>query len=355
MVRLFKALQALLIGYGLFFVFTLEASADEIPIVDAHSQIDCTVSEELLLRRLDELGINRVLLSTRGGGGRCAGWSSHGLEERTLAMARSHPAKVAALLSMKLDGWAFNELGADSMLKWEERAQGNGYAGLGELLIQHARHEHKNLSFPELDLSFNDVRVAKALEQAKQREVPVILHVELRDNRAKSAETILDIKKLANENKEVNFGLIHMGQASAAQASDLIESSSNIFFITSHADSLVALQLIKRKRNGVIAQQGWTNLFRAGCAIKECPKAWKKDWKNLIVNNPKRFVLAFDNVFVDHWGQMFTVRVNLWRRALSLLPKDVAHKVAYENAVRLWRLRAVSSAQMTYRWLSYHR
>ena len=65
------------------------------------------------------------------------------------------------------------------------------------------------------------------------------------------------------------------------------------------------------------------------------------DWKQLIVKYPDRFILGFDNVYVEHWGQFYLDQVALWREALKELPVEVAHAIAHGNAERLWRLQLV--------------
>jgi hypothetical protein len=61
-------------------------------------------------------------------------------------------------------------------------------------------------------------------------------------------------------------------------------------------------------------------------------------WKALFVKYPDRFILNFDNVFEDHWSDLYVKQAALWRKALAELPAGVASKVAHENAERLWKL-----------------
>jgi len=52
----------------------------------------------------------------------------------------------------------------------------------------------------------------------------------------------------------------------------------------------------------------------------------------------RRFIHNFDNVWEDHWGQLYLDQVALWREALETLPSKVAHAVGHKNAERLWNL-----------------
>ena len=65
------------------------------------------------------------------------------------------------------------------------------------------------------------------------------------------------------------------------------------------------------------------------------------DWKQLMVEHPDRFILGFDNVFTEHWGQFYLKQIGFWREAIKELPVEVAHAFAHGNAERLWHLQLV--------------
>jgi hypothetical protein len=67
------------------------------------------------------------------------------------------------------------------------------------------------------------------------------------------------------------------------------------------------------------------------------------EWRELIVDHPDRFILGFDNVHPEDWGDFYLRQVALWRRALSELPPAVAHALAHRNAERLWRLQPLQA------------
>lgn len=305
-----------------------------IPLIDAHSQVDCNVSKETVLRQLGELRITRVLVSIRG----CKGWRTEDLESRSLQWARDYPDRISALLSTKVDGWSDNNVPTSAISAFKNRARNEGFVGMGEVLIQHAAHNNEQLIYPELSLSLDDQRVAAAVDVARVKGWPVILHIELNDNEVRSRQTLEDLNALLAGNPETSFLLIHMGQASADEARVLLEKHTNIHFLMSHSDDFAAHGLRKARKKGGIAQTGWINLFQGNCNLSDCPSAWKPEWQELILRFPDRFVLAFENVFPNHWGKPYEIKVQIWRRALTMLPPDVAHAVAHRNAERLWKL-----------------
>lgn len=305
-----------------------------IPLIDAHSQVDCNVSENQVIGQLDKLKISRALISIRG----CKGWKSEDIEARSLDWARKHPDRLSVHLSTKVDGWSFNDLKSGAIAAFESRARRDGFVGMGEVLVQHAAHSHAKLSYPELAIGLDDRRVGAAIALARSRGWPVILHIELDDNERAAEKTLADLKALLAKHPDTAFVLIHMGQASPDEARALIESHGNIHFLTTAADDFTAFATRKARQKGSVAQSGWVNLFQGGCEVQSCPKAWKPAWKKLLTDHPDRFVLGFENVFANHWGKPFEIKVGIWRRALKMLPPEVAHALAHRNAERLWSL-----------------
>ena len=59
---------------------------------------------------------------------------------------------------------------------------------------------------------------------------------------------------------------------------------------------------------------------------------------DLMNKNPKRFVLALDNVWDGHWLKGYSTRINIWRKALSSLDKQAALLIACGNANDYFKL-----------------
>jgi hypothetical protein len=69
----------------------------------------------------------------------------------------------------------------------------------------------------------------------------------------------------------------------------------------------------------------------------------ESSWRNLLTKHPDRFILNFDNVWPEHWGSDYVDQAFIWRNALAALPVGVAHKIAHQNAERLWKLPPVAA------------
>lgn len=62
----------------------------------------------------------------------------------------------------------------------------------------------------------------------------------------------------------------------------------------------------------------------------------KPSWRRLFEKYPDRFIVGSDTWVTERWGQYASI-MNGYRDWLAELPKDVAEKIAYRNAERLFR------------------
>ena len=234
-----------------FFMIPPPGWAEEIPMVDAHSQLPNAEIAGEVVGLMDRAGIRHAILSFRG---------SPRLRD-VVALARAHPGRITPAMKIKGQHW-----GRGSNRFYQSTAQQMQSGRLGA--------------------------IGEAL---------------LRDNRGMA------------------FPLIHMAQLEAPEVARLIDAHPNVYFMTSHANPVT----VRKSR------QPWINMF-AGDKLKPV-------WRDLLIRHAERFILNFDNVWPEHWGTHYLEQVALWRRALATLPRAVAHKVAHQNAERLWKLPPVSA------------
>jgi hypothetical protein len=345
------ALAAVLLAVS-FFAAT-PVRAQNIPIVDAHSQADRAVSLSRLIRLMDQGGVARTILSSRGG------W----VPAEFVAMVAERPDRVTPSMEVKSQKYFitgepefFRRLEAmgreprygaiSEVLLWHERkgeqggrrAQASGGGGRGQ---GKGRGEERGKSqsrgggqgggqggedVPEVNLPIEAPQVQAVLQMALERKFPFTVHYEFRSlKKADYAARTAELKRLLRAYPDLPIVLIHMGQLYANEAAALIADFPNIYFMTAHANPVF---------DSVGGGLEWTKLF-SGRVIAPA-------WKALFIAHPERFVLAFDNVLSRHWEPGFYLsQANLWQDALRDLPPEVAHMVAHKNAVRLWKLPPV--------------
>jgi len=283
------------------------ASAADLPLyfIDAHSQVDHNVGAGLVIKRMDEAGVYRTLLSTRG----------KRTPQDVVGFADSNPGRIVPAVRTK--GRAYQEAAAAYFTELKQQVESGRFQAISEVLIYHAR---KGSRAPETIAEPDDPRVRAALEVALANRWPFIAHIEFAALRGGAREKFWSgLEQLLRQHPQLPVGLIHMGQLGSKDARRLIEAHPNVFFLTSHASPAAE-----------DSKQPWINMFDGGELARE--------WRDLIVQFPDRFIFAIDNVWPEHWQERYPEEVARWRKALSALPPPVARAVAHGNAERLWRL-----------------
>lgn len=285
-------------------------AAAQLPVIDAHSQFDHTISPQHLVKTLREADVQRVLLATRGRA-----------ELQTLTgLARQHPGCVVPMVRSKSNAYTQGTKGYYRQL--EEQLAEPEFKAMAELILT---HNQKGNRADEVYLPAAAPQVQAAVGAAKARQWPVVLHYEFRwiaqelgaaELQAKLAELRSVLRSLA----PLPVGLTHVAQLDAVQARALLQEHPNLFLLLSHANSLI--------NDG--SKQPWTNVVESGVIGAE--------WVALMQQYPRQFVLALDNVFPEHWSSLYAQQVALWRQALGALGPELARAIAHDNAVRIYRL-----------------
>lgn len=360
------------------------AEIQNIPLIDAHSQVDAKVSINRVYSALNQAGVSRVILSSLRG-------YSRNRTSDILALAAAHPDRVTPSIGLKGSFWR-NAASGLRILKQE--GDNPKFGAMSEMMIMHAP---KSPHAPNIDLSFNAPQARAAFALAIKRKWPIVLHIEFRYARAigEYENKMRGLERLLAQHPHEPIALTHMGELTSGEVLHLLEDHNNIYFLTSHSNPIYidachgtigyakmnkritsrALrehdanntrrrrrrrhrhrhrqQYVSARTGGQHYRHGherqhhrsghrrqhhrseyrcppWTNLF-SGSSIAP-------QWRALMTSYPQHFILALDNVHNSAWGSFYRREVNLWRKALRRLPSSVANAVAHKNAERLWHL-----------------
>ncbi len=280
------------------------------PIIDAHSQIDSKTDLDQVMRLMDQAGVNQVILSTR----------FNQSTRDVLKLALRFPDRIIPAAKTKTKAYMKGKDGFPGEFYDEIRRY--DFKAMAEVIMWHA--QKKGVGAGKAVIYPDDSRLNPFLETARKKRWPFIAHVEFAGMGTEKTRYMKKFKLFLSKHSDLQIGLIHMGQLSSEDAAQLLTEFSNLFFITSHCNSVIAKS----------SKLPWTRMFE-GVKISQ-------EWKNLLVRFPDRFVLAFDNVFYFQWNNSFIPQVLVWRKALLNLPESVAHALSYGNAERLWRLEPAS-------------
>lgn len=285
--------------------------ADELPIIDAHSQADPQIDFDEILELMDEARVSHTILALRG----------RRKPGELIAFAARHADRITPAVRSKGGPFNKNELGKfKKFLK--KRLKMSGFGAMAEVLMFHAMKLNRVGTFlaPEVVAHPDDPKVRFVLAKAIKRNWPFIAHIEFASIGGDRGLFMTKFEDMLRQNPGHPFVLIHMGQLKAKDVSRLIAAHGNIHFITAHTNPVTVS----------LSEEPWVDQFDGDSLAAE--------WKELYLRHPDRFILGFDNVWARHWKELYVDQVALWRKALGELPDTVAHAVAHGNAERLWHL-----------------
>ena len=259
-----------------------------------------------IVQHLDAAGVSKVILSARG----------KVKPNQIASLTNAHPERIIAAVRTK--GWAYakNKKGYYKLLN--KQLGMPEFRAMAELILWHAAKGNKA---PEWEVPVATPQVQAALNATYKKGWPAVLHYEFAASGGRRGGLMDELEALLAEKPDHPFVLTHMAQLELPEVIRLIEKHKNIHFIPSWSNAITA----------TIGNQPWVNLF-SGDKLAA-------DWKALLIKHPDRFVLGFDNVWEDHWGDHYTSQVKLWQEVFKGLPEDVAHAIAHKNAERLWNLK----------------
>ena len=294
--------------------------------IDAHSQAGPLITDEQVSKQINNNDVDLTLLSVRD--------KYITANQRYKSIQRLTGAKTRYLIPTKLAGFTQKWRPVEKVISvisiLQEQAINNNinYTGFGEIIVQHAPHNHSRLKYEGINNDLNSERISRAIQIVLNDDKPVILHVELNDYEKDSKKILNQLVELSKKYPNNNFLLMHMAQIEFSEAKFVINKTNNIHFITSHADNDTQEKIKKNKGK---SQQGWINLFDKN-------DNFHKRWLDLMNENPKRFVLALDNVWDGHWLRGYGNKIYMWRKALAALDKNSSMLIACGNTNAYFKL-----------------
>lgn len=262
-----KIIYRIALGLGLLIFMPFTAHADKIPIIDAHSQLPAPETANKVIELMDKAGVVRTILSFRGTARR----------QHLLKLAAAHPNRITPSIKTKGRHWPRGDKKFFKKIK-KQLATGK-FGALGELLFYHAA---KGDVAPEWTVLPSDKQAKYLINVARKNGWPLVTHIEFMALGWNKKAWMKRLETLLSENRDMAFPMIHMGQLEANDVGRLLTAHPNIYFMTSHSNTIIV-----RKSN-----QPWINMFS--------DQTLKLEWVKLILRYPDRFILNFDNVFEDH-------------------------------------------------------
>jgi hypothetical protein len=217
------------------------ASGADIPLIDAHSQVDNGVDMNQAVWLMNEAGIAHAILSSLRGGKKTS---------EIIAAAKRYPGRITPSIGLK--GEAFRSGDAAALARIRQAGGLPAFAAMSEVMIL---HQQKGKVAPEIVVDFDAPQVREALSIALKRRWPLVMHIEFGFARARGdyEKYLKGLDAFLDVHPDHSMALTHMGQLAPAEVGRLIEVHRNVHFLTSHANTV----WIRNKGHGM----PWTDLF----------------------------------------------------------------------------------------------
>ena len=284
---------AVLLAFALLLPCTASPAAGQAPyggpLIDAHSHLPNLQVLDAYVAAMKRHKVDKVVLLGVGG-------VQKQDVEWIAAAAKRHPDRVIQGAPVP------DPLGQGQASKLDALLGSGQYRAAGEV---HVRQESR-----KIDRRADDPAFGQVLEVAAKHGVPVVIHCELTAAAASSLEAALQ------KHPKAVIVLAHGGSAEPAMLKGLLGRNPNL---------LVDLSGMHYQRTPRLASE---------------KGPLDPAWKALIEKFPDRFLMGSD-VWAPRLFEPATLdRLLAWtRRILGELPPEVAQKVAYRNAARLFRVQ----------------
>ena len=293
--------------------FKPPGQAGSLYFVDAHSQMDGYVDEERVLSLMARGGVHRTILSAQKG----RTWQS------VAEFAQRSPEQITAAAVIKGGGYhGGGEPRGEYFNRLKAQAMNPAINAMAEVLVYHdGLGRYFNI---QVDLS--DELVQAALEVAKQKGWPFIIHIEFASlSERKRANYMEQLSSLLEANPQHPFVLIHMGLLEEPDVRKLLARHRNLHFTLSATSSM-----FKKTADGTEAKP-FVDIFDG--------PGFKPQWRQLFLDFPNQFLFALDCANNMHWMEKpYLNQMRHWWAAMNGIPTAVASAIAHGNAERLWRL-----------------
>lgn len=285
------SMLCVLLGWALLLLSPAPAKAQapyQGPLIDAHSHLPNLQVLDAYVAAMKRHNVAKVVLLGVGG-------MQKQDAEWIAAAATRYPDRIIQGAPIP------DPLGQGQSSKLETLLASGQYRVAGEV---HVRQESR-----KIDRKADDPAFGRLLEVAARRGVPVVIHCEL------TVEAAAGLEGALQKHPKAAIILAHGGSAEPAMVEGLLTRNSNL---------LVDLSGMHYQRTPRLASE---------------TGSLNPAWKALIEKYPDRFLMGID-VWAPRLFEPATLdRLMGWtRRILGELAPDVAQKVAYRNAARVFKV-----------------
>jgi len=285
------------------------------PLFDKMAQIDERVDMEKVMRRAQEAGVDKMALFARSR-------KSLGENEEDVLSLRKSFTGFLFLGSPKYFLMR-NDLSImynDSII---EGIQRHGYHFIGEILYTHGDKSHgKQTRQGERYIDPLGKGTENLLSRIKKFNIPLMTHWEV----YAWGRDWPRFSRLYSTHPEQTFIIPHMAFGSPEQVNQILSKHANVYMTLSK-------KLTEKGGYSDSIKQA-----KLGSAILDGGKDLRGKWESILIKYQDRVLFATDAHKRHRWKKYHKV-VKRYRQLANQLPEDVAEKISYRNAEKLYKVK----------------
>lgn len=283
-------------------------------LFDAMAQIESSQSPDMVLQVMRAANVEQVALFARLHHRRSG-------ERNVLQAGRIAPDRIVMGAPKAFD--ERDDLGAGFVKRTLEDISTHRYAFVGEIMFTHGDKTHgEQTAGGERYVDPLGAGVQRLIGGLKARRIPVMTHWEVYDWERDWPRA----SEFYGRYPEQIFIWPHAGFAHAKQVDEVLSRHANV------------VATLSKKEHDQRALSDNDKAAQLGPALIDACSILRPEWKELLVRYQDRLMFATDAHKDFRWRKYGGV-VSIWRGILGQLPAEVAEKIAYRNAKRVYAAR----------------
>jgi predicted TIM-barrel fold metal-dependent hydrolase len=311
------------------------AAAETVPVVDFHTHLQSRITAEYLIKRMDAVGVTRMVLSPLCYWDAPDGSSiadGEGSDEQALDYARRYPDRFIPFVGMQRDElnysgfWSGDRETARLLKDTEAKLATGEFFGMGEFMLRFYPYKTSQGIVASLDRDFPPFSYAmrRFSDLSAKYRAPMVIHAEAEPRVAEGMQRLLEA------HPQATFVWAHnCGRSSAQSITEMMGRFPNL-----HADL-----------SGMV--------YSGGPSPQHYGVYWPRrtEWMHLVVDDEGRVqpdMLALFNRLSGRFMagtdvaharvyEFYARHLPRWRKFFAQVSEEAMHDIAYRNAERLFR------------------
>jgi Tat protein secretion system quality control protein TatD with DNase activity len=304
--------------------------AASVELIDIHAHLNHDTPREGLIEKMNQSGVTKIVLMPRSYKSNLAGGLAS--DEQVISFSQQYPGRVIPFIGGQRDElgprsriWNESLLQDGILAEFEEKLSSGKFYGLGEFILRHHSYQvsGSNQGGNELDIPADTLLMKRISKLAAKYKVPLVLHAEAEPH------VVEAMKRLIISEPGTTYVWAHnCGRQSAEQLRIILNQHSNLMCDLSN--------MFNGPKTSASYGKPWPRATEWIFPVQDDNGAIVPDMKVLFEEHPERFLgIGSDGAHTPNYKH-YEYRIKVFRVLLMQLSPEVAKKIAFENADRLF-------------------